>query len=141
MTIKATDDIEHTAPPAAPERRKGLGGRPKIDKEERRRERQLMMSDKEWLALKALAALSSSSVSAMIRRQLVEPPRRIAEGDGRALLAELGRVGNNINQIAHALNFAAKSGEDRAPRLDEIDVKIEQLMDVISELKAAIIDS
>jgi hypothetical protein len=95
----------------------------------------LTESEKEDWEAKALAAGMGKNLSKFIRycverdRIYLAPPVPIINS---ATYAQLGRIGNNINQIAYAINRAVKMGEpiDFDPRPE-----IEALKPLLLEIK------
>ncbi|MBO1040185.1 plasmid mobilization protein [Brucella pituitosa] len=87
----------------------------------------------ERAALHAAASASELSISAFVRRAAFKSASMTActyeakqpkasSIDQAKLLGELGRIGNNVNQIARACNSSSNSASffDSAPLLDEL---------------------
>ncbi|MDN5821505.1 MAG: MobC family plasmid mobilization relaxosome protein, partial [Brachybacterium sp.] len=55
-------------------------------------------------------------------------------GEVAELRADLGRVGNNLNQIARALNTAERSGAD-GPTSDEVFVAVAAAREQLAEIR------
>jgi hypothetical protein len=82
-------------------------GRPKKQPAELRSARlpRIRLTDAERADLEAKAALEGMSLSEWVRKELTNSKaRRAPAATDKALLTELNRIGNNLNQIARALN-------------------------------------
>jgi hypothetical protein len=88
------------------------------EKRKRQRLLQLRLTDAELAEIEAMANRAALTPSSYARSVLLDAPppraRRRPTIEAQAvarMLGELGKVGSNLNQIAHALN----RGEDRHP--------------------------
>ncbi len=62
------------------------------------------------------------------------PPTKLEREQKIQMLFELRKLGNNINQIAHALN-SARLTKQPPPSLDEISAAAESVKDLLREMK------
>jgi Bacterial mobilisation protein (MobC) len=92
----------------------------------------------EIVTLKQQAKRDGSTVSEFIRRRLNTFGERNSRKDYIRLLAEIGKQGSNLNQIAKAMNIWVKSGND--PKIEpsmirhcilEINRLTRELMEII----------
>ena len=93
---------------------------------QRQRDVRIRLTDAEHAALVALAERAGLSLGGFARRVLLDapPPRQsrrppVERAELARLLAQIGRVGGNVNQIARALNAGGvvETGEiDQAAR-------------------------
>lgn len=99
--------------------------------------RKVRLNDKEEATVRALMARTGLSLGALIRHALlnVDPPRAArrptVEVEAAArLLAQLGKIGSNINQLTHYAHLGKFKSE-------EIDMALRDLMELrIACLKA-----
>ena len=88
----------------------------KADGEKRTSKIEVRLTPAEKSQLKELAQLNGARPSDFIRETVLSAKRlrHVATPDRAALIrltAELGKVGSNLNQIAHVLNLNALNGE------------------------------
>lgn len=94
------------------------GGRPKLEKGRRDYFISIRLNAEELSALKQLCKTLNLNESAYIRKIVFQKDRLISTFDGKSLLAsldaigaELGRSGNNINQLARHANILNKNAQ------------------------------
>jgi len=95
--------------------------RPKLPPDEIRLRRDIWLSAPEWAEVCEAAAAAALPVRKYCRRVLLR--RKITPApslENRAAWVELARVHANLNQIAHALNVAAKAGATDAPNVSDL---------------------
>lgn len=102
----------------------GKWGRPKVDPVKKHYPHKVTMTDEDWKRVRAYCHLHGHTVSSFLRACSFQPRRKTKElsSDSRALLVELGRVGNNLNQLAHAANASAKTGKANVELLQIVDI-------------------
>lgn len=88
-----------------------MGGTPPTNKKETRQIFPLRLSQSERLALEHRAAEAGLKLSEYLRRAgLGKPQRRLVPEINRQTYIELGRIGNNLNQLTKACHLALKQG-------------------------------
>lgn len=98
---------------------------------------QIYLSDEEMIILKAKMRESEiKNMSQYIRELIVYSDVYYVEyKDIREMNTELGRIGNNINQIAHKMNQSGIAYEDDVREVKEKQEKIWQLQkSILSKL-------
>ena len=103
---RAEERAVQTLPELGPRRlRNRSGGRPAKPPVKLRTNRTVRFSDEEWASVQDRAARSGETPANYIRRVALSRPLRAAVPVvNNDAIGELGRVGNNLNQIARALN-------------------------------------
>lgn len=81
------------------------------NKQRRTKRFEIRFTDEEWEALKQRAVETGASSTAIYARSVLLPTNHLANNETKAehklrlqLLASLGKIGSNVNQIARALN-------------------------------------
>ncbi len=94
----------------------------------------------EWVALQQRASEAGASSTAIYARSILLPSNHLADQETKAehklrvqLLASLGKIGSNINQIARALN-RMKMWNDTTEGMFKELTKIQEGVKTISEL-------
>lgn len=132
-------DSDNTAPagPVKP----APAGRPALGEDKRTRRVNLSVNARELEALRALAEREgATSLSRWVRdRVLTSLDERASTGDVAReiarLRADLNRVGNNVNQVAHVLN-AANLWNAAPPEDLRVLESIEEVRRVLGEIRA-----
>lgn len=115
-------------------------GRPILDAEDRRRQRGIRLSDREWAAVIERAAMAGLPVSVYARRLLTGHRVGAAVSvTDRAAWVELARVHSNLNQLSRALNEARVSGNKPAVTIDEIAASLSECKRQTAALRNEII--
>lgn len=102
---------------------------------------QTRISPTEYLRLKEMAAQEKMSVSDLIRAKVIYQrlPHRITDVARKTYL-ELGRIGNNLNQIARTLHLLSKLGKGAEQNLlSELQENLTDLYQVVSQTQHDII--
>lgn len=133
-------NVKHS-PHTAPAVQGKKWGRPKKVKADKYRAHQITMTDVDWAALKAVAKMNATTPSRLIRARLLGDlnPGKVDQDLVRSALAELGKVGNNINQMAKSVNVSVLSGQ---PSEVAVDILRQELVDIckqIADLKRLLI--
>lgn len=94
----------------------------------------------EWVALQQRASEAGASSTAIYARSVLLPSNRLADQETKAehklrvqLLASLGKIGSNINQIARSLN-RMKMWNDTTKGMFQELTKIQEGVSAISQL-------
>lgn len=101
---------------------------------------EIRLTPKEWIALQERAAEVGASSTAIFARAVLLPSNHQADQETKAehklrvqLLASLGKIGSNINQIARSLNRLKVWNETTQQMFQEL-TKIQEGMSTIAEL-------
>lgn len=102
--------------------------------EKRQRDRMFTMrlDDDEWVRLGEIAHHSGVSRADVIRRMLVHDHSRILPS--RALTDAITRIGQNVNQIARALNQLNANGGSTANTIAMLIQQHARLQTIVNEL-------
>lgn len=101
-------DTEHEVRNSINKKRKG--GRPKLIEFERRRNTtRVGFNDSEFDKLEIRAEKVGLDLSEFVRRLALDKEFNSIPAINKTALVELNKIGNNINQIAHALNKNAET--------------------------------
>lgn len=115
-------------------------GRPTLDAEDRRRQRGVRLSDREWAAVVERAEMAGLPVGVYARRLLMGHRVGAAVSvTDRAAWVELARVHANLNQLSRALNEARLSGNQPAVAIDEIAASLDECQRQTAVLRNEII--
>jgi len=104
---------------------------------ERKNQINLYLSDKEMYILKAkMQEAGTNNMSQYIRQLIIYHEIYLVEFDDiRQMNTELGRIGNNINQIAHKMNSTGVAYKDDVEEVKERLNQIWQLQkSILSKL-------
>ena len=106
--------------------KKRRGGRPRLTKEERRLYSvKPGFTEHEFEKLEARAESVGLDPASFIRRLSLNQPFYSVSSINRSALAELSRIGNNVNQISKAINTSANARAIEA--LDIIKTDLQKL--------------
>ena len=101
---------------------------------------EIRFTPEEWVALQQRASEAGSSSTAIYARSVLLPSSHLADQETKAehklrvqLLASLGKIGSNINQIARALN-RMKMWNDTTKGMFQELTKIQEGVNTISQL-------
>ncbi|MDO8713763.1 MAG: plasmid mobilization relaxosome protein MobC [Polynucleobacter sp.] len=101
---------------------------------------EVRLTSEEWIALQERAAEAGASSTAIFARAALLPSNRQADQETKAehklrvqLLASLGKIGSNINQIARSLN-RLKVWDDTTKGMFKELTKIQEKVNIISQL-------
>ena len=101
---------------------------------------EIRFTPEEWMALQQRAAEAGASSTAIYARAVLLPSNHLADQETKAehklrvqLLASLGKIGSNINQIARSLN-RMKMWNDTTKGMFQELTKIQEGVNTISEL-------
>lgn len=135
--MEHSDTITTPARPAKPV----PAGRPALGADKRTRRVNLSVNERELEALRALAeSEGATSLSRWVRdRVLASLDERASTGDVAReiarLRADLNRVGNNVNQVAHVLN-AANLWNAAPPEDLRVLESVEEVRRVLGDIRA-----
>lgn len=81
--------------------------------------------------LREHAHLARVSVSEMVRRRVLNlpPPKAAVPGLNARAYGDLGRVGNNLNQLAKQANESGQFGPTQLPQLVQVLTEFKRLVD------------
>ena len=101
---------------------------------------EIRFTPEEWMALQQRAAEAGASSTAIYARAVLLPSNHLADQETKAehklrvqLLASLGKIGSNINQIARSLN-RMKMWNDTTKGMFQELTKIQEGVSTISQL-------
>ena len=101
---------------------------------------EIRFTPEEWVALQQRAAEAGASSTAIYARAVLLPSNHLADQETKAehklrvqLLASLGKIGSNINQIARSLN-RMKMWNDTTKGIFQELTKIQEGVNTISQL-------
>ena len=101
---------------------------------------EIRFTPEEWVALQQRAAEAGASSTAIYARAVLLPSNHLADQETKAehklrvqLLASLGKIGSNINQIARSLN-RMKMWNDTTKGMFQELTKIQEGVNTIAEL-------
>ncbi|MBK1820501.1 plasmid mobilization protein [Burkholderia orbicola] len=101
---------------------------------------EIRFTPEEWVALQQRAIEAGVSSTAMWARSVLLPSNHLADQETKAehklrvqLLASLGKIGSNINQIARSLN-RMKMWNDTTKGMFQELIKIQEGVSTIAEL-------
>jgi hypothetical protein len=101
---------------------------------------EIRFTPNEWAALQQRAVDAGASSTALFARALLLPSNHLADQETKAehkvrvqLLASLGKIGSNVNQIARSLNRLKTWNETTQGMLQEL-TKIQEGVSTIVEL-------
>ena len=101
---------------------------------------EIRFTPEEWVALQQRASEAGASSAAIYARSVLLPANHFAELETKAehklrvqLLASLGKIGSNINQIARSLNRMKMWNETTQGMFQEL-TKIQEGVSTIAEL-------
>lgn len=110
------------------------------NKQRRSKRFEIRFTDEEWAALQQRAIDAGASSTAIYARSILLPFNHQKDQETKAehklrmqLLASLGKIGSNINQIARALN-RLKVWNDTTQGIFQELTKIQEAVTTISEL-------
>lgn len=134
LALSATNRDEHTG-------RRGAG-RPAMGEAKRTHRVGISLSDDEHAAWSAAAEAEGAGSLARWARERVTSALALAQlghsdlgGEVAALRADLGRVGNNLNQVARALNLAECGGSE-GPAPGEVLAVVDAARAQLAEIRA-----
>jgi uncharacterized membrane protein YccC len=120
-------------------RRAGQAG-VEANKKIRSKRFEIRFTSEEWMALQERAAEAGASSTAIYARAVLLPSNHLADQETKAehklrvqLLASLGKIGSNINQIARSLN-RLKIWNDTTKGMFQELTKISEATSTISDL-------
>lgn len=120
-------------------RRAGQAG-VEVNKKIRNKRFEIRFTPEEWIALQERAAEAGASSTAIFARAVLLPSNHQADQETKAehkmrvqLLASLGKIGSNINQIARSLNRMKFWNETTEGMFQEL-TKIQEGVSTIAEL-------
>ena len=120
-------------------RRSGQTG-VEANRKKRSKRFEIRFTPEEWVALQQRASEAGSSSTAIYARSVLLPSSHLADHETKAehklrvqLLASLGKIGSNINQIARALN-RMKMWNDTTKGMFQELTKIQEGVNTISQL-------
>jgi hypothetical protein len=127
--------VSDDAPAVRPPRRARRGGRPSLPPGEQRRcHLSIALTAAERASLDARAASTGLRPAVYLRQAALTGAAALDQRvDLARLHVELRRIGNNLNQIAHAANSALAGGEYPA-----VGVAVAAVEPVLVELRAAL---
>ena len=101
---------------------------------------EIRFTPEEWVALQQRASEAGASSAAIYARSVLLPSNHLADQETKAehklrvqLLASLGKIGSNINQIARSLN-RMKMWNDTTKGMFQELTKIQEGVSTISQL-------
>ena len=101
---------------------------------------EIRFTHEEWIALQERAAEAGASSTAIFARAVLLPTNHLRDQETKAehklrlqLLASLGKIGSNINQIARSLNRLKIWNETTEGMFKEL-IKIREATSTISDL-------
>ena len=101
---------------------------------------EIRFTPEEWVALQQRASEAGASSTAIFARAVLLPSNHLADQETKAehklrvqLLASLGKIGSNINQIARSLN-RMKMWNDTTKGMFQELTKIQEGVNTIAEL-------
>lgn len=101
---------------------------------------EIRFTPEEWIALQERAAETGASSTAIFARAVLLPTNHLRDQETKAehklrlqLLASLGKIGSNINQIARSLNRLKLWNETTEGMFKEL-IKIREATNTISDL-------
>ncbi|MBB1075401.1 plasmid mobilization relaxosome protein MobC [Rhodoferax sp. 4810] len=110
------------------------------NKSKRSKRFEIRLTPEEWIALQERAVEAGSSSTALFARAFLLPRSHLENQESKAehklrlqLLASLGKIGSNINQIARSLNRLKVWGDTTKGMLQEL-TKIQEAITTISDL-------
>ena len=120
-------------------RRSGQTG-VEANRKKRSKRFEIRFTPEEWVALQQRAAEAGASSTAIYARAVLLPSNHLADQETKAehklrvqLLASLGKIGSNINQIARSLN-RMKMWNDTTKGIFQELTKIQEGVNTISQL-------
>ena len=121
---------------------KGRAGQAGIEANRKIRSKrfEIRFTPEEWIALQERAAEAGASSTAIYARSVLLPSNHLADQETKAehrlrvqLLASLGKIGSNINQIARSLNRMKVWNSTTEGMFQEL-TKIQEGVSTIAEL-------
>jgi uncharacterized membrane protein YccC len=120
-------------------RRAGQAG-VEANKKIRSKRFEIRFTSEEWMALQERAAEAGASSTAIYARAVLLPSNHLADQETKAehklrvqLLASLGKIGSNINQIARSLNRMKVWNSTTEGMFQEL-TKIQEGVSTVTEL-------
>lgn len=120
-------------------RRSGQTG-VEANRKKRSKRFEIRFTPEEWMALQQRAVEAGASSTAIYARAVLLPSNHLADQETKAehrlrvqLLASLGKIGSNINQIARSLN-RMKMWNDTTKGMFQELTKIQEGVNTISQL-------
>lgn len=97
------------------------------------------LTDEEYVNLQMKAKASNKKVSEYIRELIAMSKVKVSNKDYVKMMAEVNKIGNNLNQIARNLNIACKKDElskqDYEMLLAQLYSIDKQLKEILNECK------
>jgi hypothetical protein len=111
-----------------------------VNRKKRSKRFEIRFTPEEWVALQHRAIEAGASSTAIYARSILLPSNHLADQETKAehklrvqLLASLGKIGSNINQIARSLN-RMKMWNDTTKGMFQELTKIQEGVNTISQL-------